>query len=71
MIQREMRNPDLARLLCRIDEAELARALESYIKNDEPRLLKVGKHRPFRPFKAVRMTGPGPTASEMVSRGRE
>ncbi|MDM8524454.1 hypothetical protein QUF80_13885 [Desulfococcaceae bacterium HSG8] len=71
MIQREMRNADLARLLCRIDEAELAKALEPYIKNDEPRLLKIGKHRPFRPFRAVRMTGAGSSASEMVIRGRE
>lgn len=70
IVQREISDAALAELLDRIDEAVLAKALEPYMKNDGPRLLKVGKHRPFRPFRAIRMTGDGPTASEMVIQGR-
>jgi len=70
IVQREMGDFALAELLQRIDEADLAKALELYMDRNEPRLLKVGKHRPFKPFKAIRMSGTGPTASEMVTQGR-
>jgi hypothetical protein len=70
LVQREVRDFILAELLQRIDEAELAKVLEPYMKYEKPRLLKKGKHRPFKPFKAIRMTGEGPAASEMVIQGR-
>jgi len=56
----------LAGVLQNIDEMELARALESYIEESKPKLLKAGKRRPFKPFKAIRMKSEGPTASQMV-----
>jgi hypothetical protein len=30
------------------------------MKYEKPRLMKMGKHRPFKPFKAIRMKGEGP-----------
>jgi hypothetical protein len=36
----------------------------------KPKLLQVGKQRPFKPFKAIKMIGNGPTASEMVLQDR-
>ncbi len=70
IVQREVYNFALARVLQTIAESELEKALEPYLKKPEPRLLKTGKQRPFRPFKAVRMTNQGPAASEMVIQDR-
>ena len=36
-----------------------------------PKLLRHGKHRPFEPFQAIKMTGNGLTASEMVIQDRQ
>lgn len=69
LIQREVYDTMLAGVLQDIDEMELAKALESYIKKTS-KLLKTGKHRPFKPFKAIRMKGEGPTASQMVVEDR-
>lgn len=70
LVQREVHDTVLAGVLQNIDEMELAKALESYIKASKPKLLKAGKHRPFKPFKAIRMKGEGPTASQMVVENR-
>jgi len=66
LIQKEVSNVELARALKNIDEKELFLALEPFIKKNKPRLLKIGRRRPCNPFKAVKMKGKGPTASEMV-----
>jgi len=70
LIQREVYDTMLAGVLQDIDEMELAKALESYIKESKLKLQKTGKHRPFKPFKAIRMKGEGPTASQMVVEDR-
>lgn len=70
LVQKEVSNLELARALKNIDERELLLALESFIKKNRPQLLMVGQHRPFKPFKAIKMKGKGPTASEMVVRDR-
>ena len=70
LVQREVHDTVLAGVLQNIDEMELAKALESYIRESKPKLLKAGKHRPFKPFKAIRMKGEGPTASQMVVEDR-
>ena len=58
-------------VLQKIDEMELAKALESYIiEESRPKIVKAGKRRPFKPFKAIRMKGEGPTASQMVIEDR-
>jgi hypothetical protein len=69
LVQKELKNPVLARILKNIDEKELLSALEPFLKN-QPQLLKVGKHKPFKPFKAIKMEGEGINASEMVVRDR-
>ena len=66
LVQREVHDTMLAGVLQNIDEMELAKALESYIEESKSKLLKAGKRRPFKPFKAIRMKGEGPTASQMV-----
>ena len=53
-----------------MDENELARALEPYMQENEPRRLKVGERKPFKPFEPITMKGEGPTASEMVIQDR-
>ncbi len=70
LVQREVHDTMLAGVLQNIDEMELAKALELYIEESKPKLLKAGKHRPFKPFKAIRMKGEGPTASQMVVEDR-
>lgn len=70
LVQREVYDTMLAGVLQDIDEMELAKALESYIRKSKPKLLKTGKNRPFKPFKAIRMKGEGPTASQMVVEDR-
>ena len=57
-------------ILKRIDEKELSEALKPYAKRNKPRLLKVGKHKPFKPFKAIEMKGRGLAASKMIIRDR-
>ena len=57
-------------MLRSMDENELARALERYMPENEPSRLKVGEHKPFKPFKPIAMKGEGPTASEMVVQDR-
>ena len=70
LVQREVHDTMLAGVLQNIDEMELAKALELYIEESKPKLLKAGKRRPFKPFKAIRMKGEGPTASQMVVEDR-
>ena len=70
LVQREVHDTMLAGVLQNIGEMELAKALESYIEENKPKLLKAGKHRPFKPFKAIIMKGEGPTASQMVVEDR-
>ncbi len=70
IVQRELRNAVLAQLLQSMDETVLEKALKPYMKKDPLRLLKDGKPRRFKPFKAIKMMGEGPTASEMVIRDR-
>lgn len=70
LVQREVHDTMLAGVLQNIDEMKLAKALESYIEKSKPKLLKAGKRRPFKPFKAIRMKGEGPTASQMVVEDR-
>jgi len=70
LVQKEVSSLELARALKNIDEKELLLVLEPFIKKNRPLLVKVGQHRPFNLFKAIRMRGNGPTASEMVVRDR-
>jgi hypothetical protein len=70
LVQKEVHDIVLAGVLRNINEMELARALESYMEESKPRLLRAGKHRPFKPFKAIKMEGEGPTASQMVVEDR-
>ena len=70
IVEKEIKNPELARVLEHIDEKELLSALAPFIKKNKRNLLKVGRHKPFRPFKAIKMKGKGLTASEMVVRDR-
>ena len=70
LVQREVHDTMLAGVLQNIDEMKLAKALESYIEKSKPKLLKAGKRRPFKPFKAIRMKDEGPTASQMVVEDR-
>jgi len=53
-----------------IEFYELIRERKNDLKKSKPNLLKIGKQRPFKPFKAIRMTGSGPTASESVIQDR-
>ena len=69
LVQRDVHDTMLAGVLQDIDEMELAKALELYIEESKPKLT-AGKHRPFKPFKAIRMKGEGPTASQMVVEDR-
>ena len=67
IVQREVHNTDLAKLLETIDETELTKIFDPYLKKEKKgRLIKTGKHRPFKPFNAIKMKGKGPSASEMV-----
>ena len=70
LIQKEVKNIDLAKVLEDIDEKELLSALEPLIKQNKLRLLKAGKHKQFKLFQAIRLKGKGLTASEMVVRDR-
>lgn len=70
IIQKEIQDSVLAQVLENIKEEELAIVLESYMQENKRNLLKVGKNRPFKPFKPIKMMGKGPTASEMVIEGR-
>ena len=70
IIQKEVNNLELARVLKYIDEIELLYALEPYLQMTKFQLLKVGKRKPFKPFKAIKMRGHGPLASEMVIQDR-
>jgi len=70
IVQKEVNNLELAKALKNIDEKELLFALEPFLKKTKPQLLKVGKRKPFKPFKAIKMKGHGPTASEMVIQDR-
>lgn len=54
LVQKEVKNVALAKALKNIDEKELLLALEPFVK-DQPQLLKVGKHKPFKPFKAIKI----------------
>lgn len=71
IVQREVQNTDLAKLLQSIDETELTKILDPYLKKKkEVNLIKTGKHGPFKPFNAIKMKGKGPSASEMVIHDR-
>jgi len=71
IVQREVHNPDLAKLLQTIDEKELTKILGPYLKQGKKvNLIKAGKHRPFKPFNAIKMKGEGLSASEMVVQDR-
>ena len=71
IVQREVHNSDLAKLLETIDEAELTKIFGSYLKKGKKgNLIKTGKHGPFKPFNAIKMKGKGLTASEMVIQDR-
>jgi len=70
IVQREVKNIELAQVLKDIDEKELLYALNLFIKKKTPKLIKVGDQKPFKPFMAVKMKGEGPTASEMVIQDR-
>ena len=70
IVQKELNNLELAKVLNKINEKELLLALEPFIKMNKPQLLKVGKHKPFKSFEPIRMSGQGPTASEMVVQDR-
>ena len=70
IVEKEINNLELARALKELNEKELLLALEPFLKKNKPQLLKVGKHRPFKPFKAIKMHGNGITASEMVIQDR-
>jgi len=71
IVQREVHNSDLAKLLETIDEAELTKIFGFYLKKGEKGdLIKTGKHGPFKPFNAIKIKGKGLTASEMVIQDR-
>lgn len=70
IVEKEVKNPELTRVLEQIDEKELLSVLAPFIKKNQQHLLKVGRHKPFRPFKAIKMKGKGLPASEMVVRDR-
>ncbi len=70
ILQREFHNSALAEILRTISEKELENALNSYLNKKMTNLLKQGKKRPFKPFRAIQMTGEGLTASEMVIQDR-
>jgi hypothetical protein len=71
IVQREVQNTGLAKLLQSIDETELTKILDPYLKKKkEVNLIKTGKHGPFKPFNAIKMKGKGPSASEMVIQDR-
>ncbi|MBW2492443.1 MAG: hypothetical protein JRE65_14980 [Deltaproteobacteria bacterium] len=59
IIQREVHNADLAKLLQNIDE-----------KEKKLRVIKTGKHGPFKPFNAIKIKGKCPSAYEMVIQDR-
>jgi hypothetical protein len=70
IVQKELKNKELADILINIDEKELMSALKPFIKNKNAQLLKVGSGRAFKPFKAIKMQGNGATATEMVVQDR-
>lgn len=71
IVQKEVTNLEHAKALKNIDEKELLLALQPYLQKIKPKLLKVGMHKQFKLFKAVKMNGEGISASEMVVRDRE
>ena len=70
IVQREVKNMELARVLKDIDENELLFALNLFIRKTKKQLIKVGKRKPFKPFKAIKMKGEGLSASEMIVQDR-
>ena len=71
IVQREVHNTDLAKLLETIDETELTKIFDPYLKKKkEVNLIKTGKQGPFKPFNAIKMKGKGLTASEIVIQDR-
>lgn len=71
IVQREVHDDNLGKLLQTLDETELTRILAPYLKKkQETSLVKIGKHIPFKPFKAIKMKGEGLSASEMVVHDR-
>ena len=71
IVQREVHNTDLAKLLQTVDETELKKIFGPYLKKKKKGdLIKTGKHGPFKPFNAIKMKGKGLTASEMVIQDR-
>lgn len=71
IIQKEIKNTNLAEVLVKLNERELEEVLEPYLKKQEKNLLKVGQHKPFKYFRSIKMKGIGPTATEMVIRDRD
>ncbi|HAI68268.1 MAG TPA: hypothetical protein DCM38_02400 [Gammaproteobacteria bacterium] len=55
----------------RIVEEALTRCMQTPPASFKRRLLQKGSQTPFKPFKAVKMKGKGPSALEMVIQGRE
>jgi hypothetical protein len=70
IIQKKIQNPHLAKLFDKLNEEDLGKVMEIYMKKIETKLLKVGKHKPFLPFKPIKLKGDGPGAAEMVIRDR-
>jgi len=66
IVQKELNNLELVKVLKKINEKELLLAPGPFIKMNKAQLLKVGKHKPFKSFEPIKMSGQGPTASEMV-----
>ena len=71
IVQREVHNTELAKLLQTVEETELTKIFDPYLKKGKRvSLIKTGKHRPFKPYNAIKMRGTGLTASQMVSQDR-
>ncbi len=66
IVQREVKNIELAQVLKDIDEKELLYALNLLMRKKKTKLIKVGDKKHIKHFNAIKMKGKGITASEMV-----
>ncbi len=71
IIQKEIKNLKLVEVLEKLNERELEKVLEPYLEKKEISLLKVGKHKPFKYFRPIKMKGEGFDTSEMVVRDKD
>ena len=69
MVQREVHDPILARVLETLGERELTQALDPYLKKEQE-LIQIGKPGKFESFTPIKPRGEGPSLAEMVIRDR-